>query len=52
MNNRTGWFIVLAIVAGIGMLYVNFSHTPKKPPAARVQTPQSECAVAATRGCG
>jgi hypothetical protein len=52
MNSRTGWFIVLAIVAGIGMLYVNFSHTPKKPPAARAQTPQNECATAATLDYG
>ena len=51
MNNRTGLFIVMAIVAGVGMLYVNLSHAPKKPPAsaARIQSPQqNECVTTAT----
>ena len=42
MNSRAGLFIVFAIVAGIGMLYVNLSHAPKKPPASapRIKSPQ------------
>jgi len=51
MNNRTGLFIVMAIVAGVGMLYVNLSHAPKKPPASapRIQSPQqNECVTTAT----
>ena len=48
--NRTGWLIGLAIVAGLGLLYVNSSHAPKKPPApaARLHSPQNDCSVAAT----